>query len=216
MRNGDLVQFYIKQRHEKRGSWAHPKIVPFFDADSLTVAVPGSKKQAMNAAFQDVRHPFVDGTLASSVHEAHCQLSVHMEDTFDYFILMTTDKQPDSLNAADADSDLREEEDEAVDAFPFPFLGMKISVSWLDDNLYYPGTVFEIAGCDPAKFHNDSDDSKKEVLNFQIEIWKSFSDSTLYAHITVLCSNKAANPCFYFELFQRKRIILFRAQGTPQ
>lgn len=87
----------------------------------------------MNAAVQNVRHAVVDDALASSVCKTHGRFSVYMDNTFEKLILTATDTQLDSLNAAEADSDLCQE-DEAVGVLTLPFLGDKISVSWLDDN----------------------------------------------------------------------------------
>lgn len=51
-----LVQIYIKNRHEKCGSWTGAKPVLTFDVIFQTGTVPSSKGRTIKAAFENVRH----------------------------------------------------------------------------------------------------------------------------------------------------------------
>lgn len=67
IRAGDLVQIYIKQQHEKRGSWSAPKPVLAFGATSNTVTVPGSEGCTIKAAVEDARFAATNNDLAMAV-----------------------------------------------------------------------------------------------------------------------------------------------------
>ncbi len=84
---GSLVQVYIKSGKEKKCKWSSDKVMLSFDSELDTVTVPGSNRQKINAAAEDVRPSLPKDCFSQAVHESIDALdravSIEIEENFD-------------------------------------------------------------------------------------------------------------------------------------
>lgn len=186
---GDLVQIYIKNHHEKCGSWTSAKPVLTFHVISQTVTVPGSKGRTVKAAVEDVRHAIVNDEFALVLQEAIDERAIHLDIAVDKLVEDPSKKHEGFIALSSEDNELRLNDNGKRDAVVPPSIGDKISGFWPDNYQYYPGTVSGISYGALTKIHVNYDDRDKDVLDLNSKILTYVSDSALSAHMTELCSN---------------------------
>ena len=200
VQTGDLVQVYIKNQNEKRGSWTAPKPILAFDHKSQTVKVPGSKGRTIEAAVEDVRHAVTDDHLAVAVQDAIDQLAFNLDAVIDEQESDTDDNANDN-GTVSAELEVQNSTDERMTQ---PTVGDKVSVFWPEDEKYYSGSISKVSDGDPAKYHVSYDDGDREVLDLNSEVWKFDTPDSITTNAIELTSNSQADLDKFFDFLEQK------------
>ena len=84
VKEGDLVQIYVKHSNAKRGKWFLPKPVLRYDLESQTVTVAGAKEKYRKAAIENTRFAVPqEMDVAVEIQEAIDECSNSIDDALD-------------------------------------------------------------------------------------------------------------------------------------
>lgn len=175
---GDLVQIYIKDGKQKRGSWTSPRQILSIDVEAGSITVPGKAGKTICAAVEDARAAQTNSDLAAAIQDSIDELDMTLADS----INPSQDENQDSDNnvqsednnhqhsTGDFDMDSDSEQLYTAEDNQLPETGERVEIFWPLENQFFSGTIGNVHEDGTRDVHYDDDDF--EVLNLDTENWK--------------------------------------------
>lgn len=241
---GDMVEVFVKQPNNKRGSWTAPRIVLQVNYETGTITVPGARGHHVQAALEDCRLAITDDDFAQSIREANDKLdrAIDLElinadpneqdakDDAEPYI--KTDDNNTIYNgvtpeAASFDASYTTDGYDKLSLVPsanersapsslIPAVGDKVEVFWPQDHQYYHGFVAEEQDGMKTVVY---DDGGIESLNFENETWRFASSAnirSIVASSLTLLTDTTDTLAAMFSHFGNKPFLKFQAQAFPE
>ena len=171
IRTGDLVQVYIKNEKQKRGSWSSPRQVLAIDHDGGFVVVPGRGSRKISAAFEDTRIAPGCDQLSVIIQSAVDELDESVDDIVSIATINDVNGTKADESSDGASMDVT---DFSSDERRLPSEGDRIQVFWPLDNAYYSGEVINVN--DDGNYMVLYDDEETETVKITDEQWRYEAD----------------------------------------